>query len=613
MKAALGSAHLGGGRTSFSVWAPGADEVTLHIQQPRERSFVMERDAFGYHTVVAESVWPGTLYKYRLDRGEERADPASRLQPQGLHGPSEVVEASFDWHDTHWQGIPVQHYIIYELHVGAFTPEGDFVSVISKLPYLKQLGVTAVELMPVAQFPGTRNWGYDGAYPFAAQDSYGGPDGLKSLVNACHEQGLAVILDVVYNHLGPEGNYLSEFGPYFTDRYQTPWGAAINFDGPDSDHVRRFFIENALYWVTDCHIDALRLDALHAILDVSPYTFLQELAETVHERAVHLNRRIHLFGESDLNDVRLIRVPELGGYGLDGQWNDDFHHILHVLLTGESGGYYQAFGGVVQMAKAYSEGFVYSGQYSMYRRRRHGISSKDVPAERFVVFAQNHDQVGNRMQGDRLSSLVPLEALKLAAGVVLLSPCVPLLFMGEEYGEKAPFPYFISHSDPDLAEAVREGRRREFAAFNWDQELPDAQSEDTFRQATLNWHLVNQSPHKELLEFYRSLIVLRKRSPALAGMKKAKMDVVVFEKEKVLHVRRWSHADTVIVIFNFQNEEVHLGVPFSVGRWTRLIDSSDARWGGEGSRLPETLDSSGSVDMVLKPCSVAVYSQTGGK
>ena len=454
-KRGLGAIYLGDGRCSFRVWAPRAQQVEVRIVAPGQRIIPLRRDERGYHEVVAESVDPGTRYFYRLDGESERPDPASRFQPEGVHGPSQVVDSRFSWGDAGWFGLPLRDYIIYELHVGTFTGEGTFAAVVTHLEQLKELGITVLELMPVAQFPGSRNWGYDGTYPFAVQNSYGGPDGLKHLVSACHQRGLAVVLDVVYNHLGPEGNYLGDFAPYFTDRYRTPWGPAVNFDGAHSDEVRRFFIENALSWVTEFHVDGLRIDAVHAILDFSAKPFLQELAEAVHAQAERLNRRIYLIPESDLNDTRLIRAPEVGGFGLDAQWNDDFHHALHTLLTGERTGYYEDFGEIRHLVKGFREGFVYSGEYSPYRRRRHGNSSRSLPAHRFVVFAQNHDQVGNRLRGDRLSHLVSLEALKLAAGVILLSPFIPLLFMGEEYGEIAPFEYFVSHSDPGLIEAVR--------------------------------------------------------------------------------------------------------------------------------------------------------------
>ena len=444
----LGAIPGENGRCCFRVWAPRAEKVEVRLVAPQERLLPLKKAEAGYFHGVLERVEPGARYFYRLDGTRERPDPASRFQPEGVHGPSQVIEPDFPWTDQGWCGLGLPAYVIYEIHVGAFTPAGTFEAVIPHLAELKELGITALELMPVAQFPGRRNWGYDGVFPYAVQNSYGGPAGLKRLVDACHRHGLAVILDVVYNHLGPEGNYLGDYGCYFTDRYRTPWGEAVNFDGPHSDEVRRFFIENALYWIGDCHIDALRLDALHAIFDQSPQPFLAELAEAVHAQAEGLNRRVHLMAESDLNDVRLIRPPELGGYGLDAHWNEDFHHALHTLLTGEQGGYYEDFGRLAQLAKAFREGFVYSGQYSPYRRRRHGSSSRGLPGQRFIVFAQNHDQVGNRLLGDRLTRLVSFEALKLAAGAMILSPFLPLLFMGEEYGEVAPFHYFISHSDP---------------------------------------------------------------------------------------------------------------------------------------------------------------------
>ena len=408
---------------------------------------------------------------------------------RGVHGPSEIIDPRFPWEDDSWNGLPLSKYLLYELHVGAFTPDGTFKAIIPYLDYLLNLGITAVEIMPVAQFPGSRNWGYDGVYPYAAQNSYGGPDALKRLINACHLRGMAVVLDVVYNHLGPEGNYLWDFGPYFTDKYKTPWGPAINLDGPFSDEVRKFFIENALHWVTDFHIDALRVDAVHGMLDFSARHFLEELADVVHEQGERLARRVYVMSEGDLNDSRIIRSRDVGGYGLDAQWNDDFHHALHALLTHERSGYYGDFGELRHMIKALRDGFVYSGEYSAYRKRRHGNQSADLPARRFVVFCQNHDQVGNCAMGARLTQLVTMEGLKLAAGTVLLSPFIPLLFMGEEYGETSPFPYFVSHSDQSLVEAVRKGRREEFKAFEWPGEPPDPQAESTFMSAKVDHSL----------------------------------------------------------------------------------------------------------------------------
>jgi maltooligosyltrehalose trehalohydrolase len=351
----LGATYLGEGRCQFLVWAPLAQKVEVHLMGPKDRTFPLQPGARGYYHGIVEGVAPGSLYQYRLDGERERPDPASRFQPQGVHGPSQVMDIHFPWDDGTWPGIFLQDYIIYELHLGLFTPEGTFEAVIPFLDELKDLGITAIELMPVAQFPGDRNWGYDGVYPFAVQDSYGGPQGLKSLVNACHRKGLAVILDVVYNHLGPEGNYLGEFGYYFADHYKTAWGSAVNFDGPYSDEVRRLFIENGVYWITEFHIDALRIDAVHAILDFSAQPFLSKLAFSLHRLADKLNRRIYLIAESGLNDTRVIHPPERGGYGLDAQWNDDFHHSLHAVLTGEQTGYYQDFGEFQHLIKAFRE------------------------------------------------------------------------------------------------------------------------------------------------------------------------------------------------------------------------------------------------------------------
>jgi maltooligosyltrehalose trehalohydrolase len=603
----LGALYLGEGRCSFRVWAPRTQRVEVRLVAPEQRIIPLQRGEQGYHQAVAKSVGPGALYFYRLDGEKERPDPASRFQPQGVHGPSQVVDSRFPWDDAAWFGIPLRDYIIYELHVGTFTGEGTFAAVVPHLEQLKELGITALELMPVAQFPGSRNWGYDGTYPFAVQTSYGGPDGLKQLVNACHQRGLAVAVDVVYNHLGPEGNYLGDFAPYFTDRYQTPWGPAINFDGPDSDEVRRFFIENALSWVTEFHVDALRIDAVHAIPDFSARPFLEELAEAVHARAERLNRRIYLMAESDLNDSRVIRPPEFGGFGLDAQWNDDFQHALHTLLTGERTGYYQDFGEIRHLVKALREGFVYSGEYSPYRRRRHGNSSITIPAHRFVVFAQNHDQVGNRPGGERLSRLVSFEALKLAAGIVLLSPFIPILFMGEEYGEIAPFAYFVSHSDPSLIEAVRRGRREESAAFRWQGELSDPQDESTFLRAKLNHELRRQGDHRVLLDFYREVMRLRKELPALNRLSLEHLEADGFERERVLVLRRRSDSEEAGAIFHFGKAEVALNLPLPRGRWQKLLDSAASRWNGPGNAGPETLDSEGEVSLTLPPWSCLLY------
>jgi len=603
----LGAVCLDNERCRFRLWAPRSELVELHILGPEDRSIRMQQKPAGYHQAVLNAVKPGTHYKYRLASGKELPDPVSRYQPEGVHGPSEVIDARFDWQDRHWFGLPIENYIIYELHVGTFTPEGTFEAVIPHLDELVETGITAIEIMPVAQFPGTRNWGYDGVFPFAVQNSYGGPAGLKKLVNACHERGLAAILDVVYNHIGPEGNYLPQFGPYFTDRYKTPWGPALNFDDAYSDEVRHFFISNAVEWITDYHFDALRLDAVHAILDHSALNFLEELAERVHEQGTALNRRVYVIAESALNDTRVIRPPELGGYGLDAQWNDDFHHSLHTLLTKEHEGYYVDFGDFQHMAQAFSEGFVYSGHYSVNRGRRHGNSSRGIPSVKFVVFAQNHDQVGNRMLGERLSHLVSFEACKLASGIVLLSPFVPLLFMGDEYGEKAPFQYFVSHSDKDLIEAVRRGRKEEFASFKWSAEPPDPQSEETFRRSSLNHALKKEPCHRALLEYHKELIRLRSTLPALRSLSKEKMDVVTFEDDRILAVRRWNGNNEVLAIFNFNDTEVQLVHPMPHGVWRKRLDSDDPRWKGRGARVPDIMEFVPSSTLELQSHAVLLF------
>lgn len=602
----LGAVYLGDGRCRFLVWAPLVQRMIVHVVSPGELTVPLERDARGYHQGMVDGVMPGSLYFYRLDEQRERPDPASRYQSHGVHGPSQVVDTDFPWCDRLWSGLPLEEYIIYELHVGTFTKEGTFEAIILYLDELIGLGITALELMPVAQFPGNRNWGYDGVYPFAVQDSYGGPDGLRFLVDTCHQKGLAVILDTVYNHFGPEGSYIADFGPYFTDRYKTPWGAALNFDGPDSDEVRRFFIENALYWLTDFHIDALRLDALHAIMDNSAYTFLEELFQAFHREAKAIKRKAHLIGESAANNARLIKPSELGGHGLDAQWNDDFHHSLHTLLTDERNGYYQDFGQLERLIKAFREGFVYSGQYSSYRHRRHGVSSSDIPAERFVVFAQNHDQVGNRMLGERLSRLTSFEALKLAAGIVLLSPFIPLLFMGEEYGETAPFLYFTSHSEPELVEAVCRGRREEFAAFQWQGEPPDPQDEVTFLACKLNRQLSLGSQHRVLAEFYSELIRLRREIPALACLSKNNLAVKGFAQQKLFFIHRLNKDNEVIIVFNINKDQTSVTLPIPAGHWRKGLDSSEELWGGRVSAIPEKVESKGECDLVLNPWTVVL-------
>ena len=500
MKSLGASLHLGAilqeGGTTFRVWAPRCRGVEV-ILEGRKPEALTPRDDGVFERSVA-GVSAASRYQYRLNGERYRPDPVSRFQPEGVHGPSVVVDPSrFPWTDQGFRGHALTDLVFYELHVGTFTAAGTFEAVIPHLPHLVDLGITAIEIMPVAEFPGSRNWGYDGTHLYAPQSTYGGPRGLRRLIDAAHAHGLSVFLDVVYNHLGPEGNYLGEFGPYFTDRYRTPWGGAINFDGPDSEGVRRHFIDNARYWVREFHVDGLRLDAIHSIFDASPVHVLTELAEAAREEAALLDRPLHIAAESHDNDRKIVLPPAEGGLGLDAIWSDDFHHAVHSRLTGEKGGYYVDFAGGRGLARALIEGFAFQGETSEYFGRPRGTPSADLGGERFVIALQNHDQVGNRAHGDRLSTIVPFAAVKVAAALLCAAPALPLLFMGEEYGETSPFQYFTSHLDPALVEAVRKGRTEEFKSFGWEGAVPDPPGE-----AEAQHHHVRARPH-QCIEFLR--------------------------------------------------------------------------------------------------------------
>jgi maltooligosyltrehalose trehalohydrolase len=598
------------GSVTFSVWCPRRPSVALRLLGAggrREREVALERGDGGVFSarVGGEAAGPGTDYLLVLPEVGARPDPVSRFQPHGVHGPSRVVAPdSFRWSDGGWSGIPLGDYVLYELHVGTFTDEGTFDGVRGKLDHLRALGITAVELMPVAAFPGARNWGYDGAALYAPHVAYGGPEGLKRLVDACHAAGMAVVLDVVYNHFGPEGSYAGDFGPYFTARHHTPWGDGLNFDGDGSPEVRRFFVDNALYWLTEYHVDALRLDAIHGIADDSPKHVLAELGEAFHDQAARLGRRAFVIAESDLNDVRVIRPRADAGYGLDAQWNDDFHHSLHAVLTGARRGYFADFGAVADLAKAVGEGFVYDGRPSVYRRRPHGTSSASEPGERLVHYLQNHDQVANAYQGKRLAALVSAERQKVAAALLFVAPGLPMLFMGQEMAEDAPFHYFTSHTDPELARAVREGRHAEYlhlleegaGAASW----ADPQAEGTFRESRLRWALADSPPRADMLRFHRELIALRKRLPALRSGPKARTRVSFDEAARYLVVERGPGGDDdgvsgggdddgdarapVVLLANLGASPARIAVPQSCARWelalgTRASFPSEAEAG----------------------------------
>jgi maltooligosyltrehalose trehalohydrolase len=600
----LGAGPLPESEWGFSVWAPQHEEIDLHILGEREAIHRMSRNTMGYHSVITRGVEAGTRYFYRFANSQERPDPASRRQAEGVHGPSEVVDLrNFAWTDRNWKGVPLEDSVFYELHVGTFTPDGTIAGLHALLDQLIELGVNTIELMPLAQFPGARNWGYDGVYPYALQNSYGTPRDLQTLVNSAHGRGLGVVLDVVYNHLGPEGNYLGEFGPYFTDRYKTPWGAALNFDGPESDEVRHFFIQSALYWLENFHIDALRLDAIHGIFDASAIPFLADLSKEVNAFAAREGRNISLIAESDLNDARVLRPQSQGGLEMAAQWSDDFHHSVHTLLTGEKTGYYEDFGELQHLTRTLQRGWYYDGQYSRHRRRHHGNPPPPFKGTNYVVCTQNHDQVGNRAQGERLSSLVNFESLKLAAGANLLSPFVPLLFMGEEYGETSPFLYFTSHSDPDLAAAVRRGRAEEFRAFHWEGELPDPQGESTFANSRLKRNLADAEPHRSLLLFYQMLLRFR-RENRLGHMGAPTVTEAPLSKTLVIL------QGELAMLFNFGDRAAELPHEILQGSWTKKIDSSDLEWLGPGPELPSVIRSATKLSLKLPPRSFAVFQRS---
>ncbi|HZG40701.1 MAG TPA: malto-oligosyltrehalose trehalohydrolase [Nodosilinea sp.] len=594
------------GRCHFTLWGPELDSVELQLLPPKEEAFLMEKSEEGYWTTTVENVAEGTHYLYRINGGDLRPDPASFYQPEGVHGPSAVVNPNnYTWGDTAWKNIPWSDYVIYEVHIGTFTAEGTFEAAIAQLADLKALGITAIEILPVSQFPGERNWGYDGVFPYATQNSYGGPEGLKRLVDACHQEGLAVILDVVYNHFGPEGNYTGNYGPYTTDKYNTPWGNAINFDDTWCDGVRHYCIENSLYWLREFHIDGLRLDAIHAIYDFSAQHILAELAEAVVELSDQLGKPLYVTAESDLNDVRIIRPVEQGGFALQAQWCDDFHHALHTVITGERYGYYQDFGTCEALATAIRDRFIYSGTYSPFRRRRHGNSATELPSHQFIVCAQNHDQIGNAKGCDRLSKLVPFDALKLTASVLITSPYIPLLFMGEEYGEVAPFNYFIDHSDPDLVEAVYQGRKREFKEAHGFGEPAPAHELATFEASKLNWNLRNEGQHKTLLQYYKRLLELRRQLKLSTPSYSQDIKITSDNETQIIVYERTMEEGPLLCLMNFNQAVSVVEILPAEQPWLLKLDSAAPEWGGPGSSLPEKITEAQSIE--LAPLQFALY------
>lgn len=538
---------------NFRVWSPTSGRVEVLADSRRLHMSQRER---GWWEVSDGAAGPGTRYGFSLDGKDVRPDPRSPSQPEGVLALSEVVDhGAHEWKDADWRGFSLAGSVLYELHVGTFTRPGTFEGVIERLPHLVELGVDAIELMPVAEFAGDRGWGYDGVDLFAPHHAYGGPEGLKRLVDACHAHGLGVVLDVVYNHLGPVGNFLSEFGPYFSDRFHTDWGAAFNFDGAGSDEVRRFVIDNAVSWIRNYHIDGLRLDAVHAIVDESPVHILEQLAIEIEALAAELHRSAFLIAESDANDPRLVQSRDSGGCGLDAVWADDWHHAVHTALTGESTGYYADFGSIEQLGKALRQAWIYDGEWSAFRQKTRGRKATGVASHRFVIAAQNHDQVGNRATGDRLPASIGEGGLKAAAALLLTSHFTPMLFQGEEWASTSPFQYFTDYSDPELGMAVSEGRRREFAEFGWDPlRLPDPQDPAVFERSKLQWDELREPSHRSMLEWHRALTELRRRltatSPSAGEDVRAEVDEkarrVLYERDGITVAVNLGEADWLL-------------------------------------------------------------------
>jgi maltooligosyltrehalose trehalohydrolase len=604
----LGATRARDGATRFRLWAPKPRRVELTLQGAPPRVVPMSDLGDGYVGADVEDVALGTRYAYRLDQGDPRADPASRSQPEDVEGPSEfVAPEGFSWAEDTWTGIERADLVFYELHVGTFSPHGTLAGVIDRLAALADLGVTAIELLPVAAFPGTRNWGYDGVFPFAVQHSYGGIAELQRLARACHRHRLALFVDVVYNHVGPEGNHLTEFGPYFTEGYRTPWGSAINFDGAESDHVRRYFLESARYLVRTAHLDGLRVDAVHAIVDPTARPFLAELTEAIHDLSGAEGRRVHIIAESASNDPRVVLPVDHGGLGFDAFWNDDFHHAFHARVTGERDGYYVDFGSPEAVRSVLGAGFVLDGGYSHYRRRRHGVSARALTADRFVVCVQDHDQIGNRPRGERLSALVSFEALKLAAGYLLLPPYLPLLFMGEEYGETAPFLYFTSHHDPELIEQVREGRRAGFSTAVADEEVPDPQSVATFERSRIDFDQRTRPGHRELWNLYRELLELRREWGPRPRWRPEEVRSPEATSSYVVAFPAPGDRRALLAIYHFAPTLTPTTVAFPEGIWRRRLESSDAKWAGPGGRLPGQVESGRVPELEMNPTSFGVF------
>ena len=566
----------------FDVWAPFAKRVAVQVGESRYP--MAGPDDRGWWRTEVEAAGIGSEYGFVVnDDAKAYPDPRSQWQPKVVHALSRVYgQDAFAWSDAGFRALPLASAIIYELHVGTFTAEGTLDSAVEQLDALKEVGVTHMQLMPVAAFAGRHGWGYDGVALYAVHEPYGGPDALKRLVNAAHAKGMAVLLDVVYNHFGPSGNYTGKFGPYITESHHTPWGGAVNLEAAWAGEVRRFFCDNALMWMREFHLDGLRLDAVHAYVDRSAIHFLEQLAAETQALEAQLARPLVLIAESDLNDPRVVTSRDAGGFGIDAQWSDDFHHALFAALAPKpEGGYYADFGWIEQIAKALGKTFVYDGVYSRYRRRVHGKAAGHLPQSRFLGYIQNHDQVGNRAVGDRLREAVGFERAKVAAALVMTSPFVPMIFQGEEWAASSPFPYFANHEDPELARLVSIGRKKEFAAFGWSpDQIPDPEKKETFERSRLNWKERSEGEHGEMLGWYRKLIALRKSTPELNDSEPGRTRVAHDEEARWLVVRRGD----IHVLCNLGVKAHAFAVP---SRWTILLASREGVAGdGAAVTLP---------------------------
>ncbi len=568
----------------FTVWAPNATNVKLALEDGKQ---LVDMTSLGNgYWATQLKVEPKLEYMFKLDSNPSKPDPASHFQPKGVFGPSKVVDhEKYVWKDNSWRGLEFKDLVFYEVHVGTFTPQGTLNAMKERIAELADFGVTAVELMPVTQFSGNRGWGYDGVFPFALQNTYGEPDDLKALVDECHKHHLAVFLDFVYNHIGPEGNILEDYAPYFTNKRMTTWGPTLNIDSSNGSGVRNYFLENTLHWFRDYHIDGIRLDAILWIVDNSPKHFLAELNQAVKKYSQETGRQMYMIAETGYNEPTVLTSSEAGGYGFDAQWLDDYHHALFSALTGENRSYYVDFTKIEHLADALTDAYVYVKKPPEFRRRKPEESFRQIPASKLVVFSQNHDQIGNRLQGDRLTAISGLEAAKVAAGLVLLSPYIPLIFMGEEYGETTPFLFFTNYQDKGLGEAIREGRKKEFTDFHWTGNVPDPQNIECFTKSKIKWEKRSQGVNSKIAEYYKALISLRKNVPVFQVDKDRKIKTVNIQGN-VLLVEKQKNTSKAHIIANLGKETQTLQIQFEANS-QKVLDSTNPFFAGSGLGLPE--------------------------